>query len=126
MPYSINYDETGFISLVYEGQANLKDMKAVIASGVSLAIKRNCFRVLSDFRAMKLNLSVMDLFSIPFNQIVQSQELNVPFYKFRRAVVVPAADFENYKFFENVAVNRSHIIKIFVDMEDAISWLLEK
>jgi len=126
MPYTLNYEEAGFIRLFYEGDANLKEMKAVIAQGVALAEEKDCVRVLSDFRAMKLNLSMMDLFSIPRNQISQSKELNIPFYKFRRAVVVPKADFENYKFFENVAVNRSHQVKIFTDPEDAISWLLQK
>jgi len=126
MPYTLNYEEAGFIRLFYEGDANLKEMKAVIAQGVALAEEKDCVRVLSDFRAMKLNLSMMDLFSIPRNQISQSKELNIPFYKFRRAVVVPKEDFENYKFFENVAVNRSHQVKIFTDPEDAISWLLQK
>lgn len=126
MPYSINYNEAGFIKLLYEGEANLKDLREVIASGVSLAMERNCFRVLSDFRTMHLNLSVMNLFSIPENQKTLSRELNVPFYKFRRAVVVPERDFEKYRFFETVAVNRSHNVKVFVELEDAISWLLEQ
>ena len=65
MPYTINYDEVGIIRLVYQGHADLKDMKEVIAFGVALAIEKNCFRVLSDFRAMKLQLSVAELFSIP-------------------------------------------------------------
>jgi hypothetical protein len=126
MPYTFNYEEAGFIRLFYEGDANLKDMKKVIARGVSLAMEKNCFRVLSDFRAMKLHLSVMQIFSIPDNQVTQSRELNVPFYKFRRAVVVPKEEFKNYKFLENVAVNRAHQLKVFLDPEDAISWLLEK
>jgi hypothetical protein len=126
MPYTINYDEVGIIKLVYQGRADLRDMKEVIAYGVALAIEKDCFRVLSDFRAMNLQLSVAELFSIPLNQISQSQELKVPYFKFRRAVVVPEAEFRNYKFVETVAVNRSHQLKIFLDMEDAMSWLLEK
>ncbi|MBL8062923.1 MAG: hypothetical protein JNK32_07890 [Anaerolineales bacterium] len=126
MAYTLNYEEAGFIRLFYEGDAKLKDMKEVIEQGVALAREKNCFRVLSDFRAMRLNLSVVDLFSIPAYQASQSKELNVPFQKFRRAVVVPNEDFDNYKFFENVAVNRSHQVKIFIDPEDAIAWLLEK
>jgi hypothetical protein len=125
MPYTLTYDETGFIKLFYEGDANLNDMKAIIANGVSLAIEKNCFKVLSDFRTMKLNLSVMDLFSIPKNQIIQSQELNVPFTKFRRAVIVPKEQFDKYKFFENVAVNRAHQIKVFIDLDEAMAWLLQ-
>jgi hypothetical protein len=43
MPYELNYEEAGFIRLFYEGDANLKDMKKVIARGVSLATEKNCF-----------------------------------------------------------------------------------
>lgn len=126
MSYTLHYEDTGFIRLVYEGDAKLKDLKTVIAQGVALALEKDCYRVLSDFRAMSLSLSALELFSIPDHQVSQSKELNVPFYKFRRAVVVPKEKFEKYKFFENVAVNRSHRVKIFVDPEDAIAWLLQK
>jgi hypothetical protein len=126
MPYSINYNEAGYIELIYEGEANVNDLGEVIAKGASLSKEHNCFRVLSDFRAMQLNLSVMSLFSIPENEKMLSRELNAPFYKFRRAVVVPEKDFEKYKFFETVAVNRSHTVKVFVDLGNAVSWLLEK
>ena len=126
MPYTINYDDLGMIKLVYEGDADLKDLKEVITRGVALAMEKNCFRVLSDFRAMKLHLSVTALFSIPLEQISLSRELRIPYFKFKRAVVVPEKEFENYKFVENVAVNRSHQLKIFLDMQDAISWLLKE
>ncbi|MEP7135344.1 MAG: hypothetical protein ABI904_10470 [Chloroflexota bacterium] len=126
MSYSINYDEMGFIRLTYEGDANLSDMKEVLSHGALLAAEKSCFRVLSDFRAMKLDLSVMELFRIPENQKEQSRELKMHFAKFRRVVVVPERDFNKYKFFENVAVNRAHRVKIFTDIEEAIEWLLEK
>lgn len=125
MTYKINYDEAGFIRLFYEGDADLRDVREVIAKGVSIAQERNCFRVLSDFRSLNLKLTAADIFSIPLKQIVQSRELDIPYYKFRRTMVVPEADYDKYKFFENVAVNRSHVIKIFTDIEDAISWLLD-
>lgn len=126
MPYTIYYDETGYIKLVYEGEADLNDVEEVIARGVSIALERNCFQVLSDFRAMKLSLSLTNLFTIPVNQITQSREMKVPFYKFRRAIVVPEMDLQKYKFFENVAVNRAHNVKIFIDVKEATSWLLKK
>jgi hypothetical protein len=126
MPYTIDYDDLGMIKLVYEGDADLKDMKEVITRGVALAMEKNCFRVLSDFRAMKLHLSVTALFAIPLEQMSLSQELKIPYFKFKRAMVVPEEEFRNYKFVENVAVNRSHQLKVFLDIQDAISWLLEK
>jgi len=124
MPYSLHYEEAGFIRLTYEGDATLKDMKEIIAQGVALASEKNCARILSDFRNLKLTISFMDLYSIPNLQASQSKELNTSFYKFKRAVVVPEADLKRYKFFEDVAVNRSHTIKIFIDMDAAIEWLL--
>lgn len=126
MAYNIYYDEKGFIRLQYEGKADLRYIREVINHGVAIAKEKNCYRVLSDFQKMTLELSASHIFSIPIKQILQSRELEVPYYKFRRAMVVPEIDFEKYLFFENVAVNRSHVIKIFTDTETAISWLLSK
>jgi hypothetical protein len=74
---------------------------------------------------MKLNLSITTLFAIPERQQSHGAEMNVPYYKFKRAMVVPRAQFEKYKFFETVAVNRAHTIKIFLEMDAATTWLLE-
>jgi hypothetical protein len=60
-----------------------------------MACERDCYRMLSDFRQLRLILSVMDLFSIPAMQAALSKEMKIPFYHFRRAVLVPAQDFEN-------------------------------
>lgn len=126
MPHTISYDDKGYICLQYEGKADLRYIREVINHGVAIAKEKNCYRVLSDFQKMTLDLSAADIFSIPIKQILQSHELDVPYYKFRRAMVVPEDDFEKYKFFENVAVNRSHVVKIFTDTEEAILWLFYK
>jgi len=125
MPYTLNYENAGFIRLVYAGEANLNDMKEVIARGVALASEKNCLRILSDFRSMRLNLSIMDLYSIPSLQKSQGILLNSPFYQYKRAVIVPTEDYKKYKFFEDVAVNRAHKIKIFTDEAEAVHWLLQ-
>lgn len=125
MSYMLNYEKEGYIKLIYEGNANLNDIKDVITQGVLLAQENNCLRVLSDFRKASLSLSIMELFSIPSKQEVQSKMLNVPFYRYRRAVVVPAGDYKKYKFFENVAVNRSHQVRVFISFDEASNWLME-
>ena len=124
MSYQVSYEQAGYIKLVYEGDADLRDIREVINRGVSLAMKQNCFRVLSDFRSTYLHLSAMDIFSIPVKQIMQAHEMEVQYFKFKRTMVVPVADFEKYKFFENVAVNRSHNIKVFTGFDEALMWLL--
>lgn len=126
MSYTITYNESGYFILVGEGNATLKELREAIISGSPLVKERNCFRVLSDFRNLKLGLSVIDIFSIPALQAALSKEFDTPLRLFRRAVLIPEADYEKYKFFENVAVNRSHIVKIFIDEERAVSWLLQK
>lgn len=126
MPYTITYNEAGYIILAGEGDARLKDLREAIVSGFPLVKEHNCFRILSDFRQLKLNLSMIDIFTIPSIQSVLSRELNMPFYHFRRAVLVPDHDYDKYKFFENVAVNRSHVVRVFIDEERAVSWLLQK
>jgi hypothetical protein len=125
MPYTIEYDQAGYILLTGEGDTRLKDLQEAIVNGHPLAAERNCYRVLSDFRNLHLTLSIMDLFSIPAMQSALSKELKTPFYQFRRAVLVPPQDYDKYKFFENVAVNRSHMVRVFLEKEQAVSWLLQ-
>jgi hypothetical protein len=125
MPYTIEYEEAGYILLTGEGEARLKDLQEAIVNGRPMVKERHCYRVLSDFRKLHLTLSIMDLFSIPSMQASLAKEFNTPFYRFRRAVLVPPQDYDKYKFFENVAVNRSHVVKVFLEKEQAVSWLLQ-
>ena len=125
MPYTIQYQEEGYIRLVYEGEARIDDLKDILARGAVLAREHNCLRILSDFRAMTLQLSLYSLYSVAEIQKEVSQELNMPLYNFKRVVVVPQGNYHMFKFFENVAVNRMHKIRIFTEYEDALQWLLE-
>ena len=126
VPYTITYNEIGYIVLSCSGTARLKDLSEAIVQGAPMVEQYNCYRVLSDFREMKLTLSIMDLFSIPATQAMLSEKLHMRYHWFRRAVLVPEADFEKYKFFENVAVNRFHVVKVFTEKAEAVSWLMEK
>lgn len=126
MSYTITYNESGYIVLIGEGSATLKELREAIINGSPLVKERNCFRVLSDFRNLKLGLSIIDIFSIPALQAALSREFDTPLRLFRRAVLVPEQDYDKYKFFENVAVNRSHNVRVFISEERAISWLMQK
>lgn len=126
MAYVLTYEEAGFLKLVYDGPAKMDDLKEVITAGALLALEKDCFRVLSDFRSMTLDLSVMDLYSIPALQAFLSKDLAVHFSKFRRALLVKPGDYERFKFFETVAINRAHTVMIFVELNDAMKWLMRE
>ena len=44
-------------------------------------------------------------------------------FSIRRALVAQD-DLENFRFFENVAVNRGQRVKLFTDIDEARRWLL--
>ncbi len=123
--HRIYFEEPGYIRLVYEGDAKLTDLKEVLTRGVALAVEKKCFRVLSDFRGMSLKISITQLYWIEEIQQELSRELDVPFHYFKRVVVVPAREYPRYKFFETVAVNRMHRIKVFTDYKQALEWLFD-
>jgi len=124
MPFSADYDKAGFISVAYHGEATMEGMIELIACGTRLAKEWNCFLVLSDYRAMKLELSISALYDLPNQLVLQAQKMGLSPYKFKRALVVPVEKLEPYKFFELVSSNRAHLLKVFTDMEQARAWLL--
>lgn len=125
MPYTLDYDPAGFIKLAYEGQANVIEIQAAIAAVLVLAKERRCFRALTDLRAIQSDLSMSELFPLPDRERELARAARLPVVTFRRALVVSARrQTELYQFFENVAVNRSQTVKVFVTLEPAVAWLL--
>lgn len=80
--------------------------------------------ILSDYREARFPLSMIDVFNLPdrHNQLLKTLGSDVHSYK--RALVFDIKDFEMATFFENVAVNRGHHVKVFLDETDALAWLV--
>ena len=79
--------------------------------------------ILSDYREARFPLSMIDVFNLPDSHNLLLKTLGSNVHSYKRALVFDKKDFEMATFFENVAVNRGHNVKVFLDEADALAWL---
>ena len=121
MVFDIHYDqEYNCIKGSYNGNINLEAIKEYAKEIKKTVSKHNCKHFFNDLRKANLDLSTMHIYNIP-NLLIQ---LGID-HSWRIAIVV-LKDSEDYSFFETVAVNRGHIVKLFMDPDEAMNWLTER
>lgn len=126
MQYFIKYDsDNKLIIASAEGQAELSELLQMLRDIISLAKQENCSNILTDLRAAELNLTTMNIYTLPESVALEMFENGLDYHKIRRAFVAKKEQ-EDLKFYENVSINHGYQTHIFYDMDIAINWLLEK
>ena len=127
MGFTVTFDEqAGYIHAVYEGELDMPGILDMMRT-VGLAVKEHdCYLVLSDYHQATLAISIMDLYEIPKIILQRGREMGVSAYKIKRALIISAATYENFRFFETVSLNNSQTVKIFTEEDAAKEWLLAK
>jgi hypothetical protein len=121
MEYNVDYDqENDYLIASYEGVLNFETMKEYVREIVSTAQECNCKRLLNDLRKVRITGATMAIFNTP-----EAMEIEGMDGSWKRAVVVDEQYRQDFRFYENVAVNRGHRIKVFTEFDDAIIWLKE-
>lgn len=93
----------------------------LITEARTLAAKAG-YDILWDVRQARLQIKLADFFYLPRNV----EELQTsPTMSVRVALMVPQADLEKYAFYEDVAANVGLTVKVFLDEDEAITWLTE-
>ena len=93
--------------------------KSAVDAMVNACIKANCTKALFDCRPMTGDLSTMDRFDIAeYGSSAIERAIKIAMLG-RDDQLLPD------KFFENVAVNRGLALRLFYDIDEAISWLKE-
>lgn len=104
------------------GEMEVTAARAFCAATTAYARERDCLKVLIDHRDLIFHLSTMDIFQM--NQYAEELGLR----RFSRIAFVMSqekSNRENFRFFENVFVNRGYGVKIFIHYDQALQWLLE-
>ena len=125
MSYISSYNsKTHVIESKFIQNLNFAEVKGFISDGALISKENNCPFFLSDYRQVRLKLSTMEIFKVP--QIMQAEfsSLNLWVNRLKRAVVA-AEDLEDYRFYENAAINRGQHLKVFTDINEAKKWLSE-
>ncbi len=121
MGYELDYDaEMKIIRGRVQGELNPLLVQSMAADLAKLGKRHKCTRLLNDLREALISKSLIDVYSLP-------REVERAGIKgsFRRAIVVnPPLD--DFRFFETVSINQGQEVRIFLDPEEALLWLVGK
>ena len=101
-----------------KGKRTVESIKEATTQIVEKCNKHKCTKVLVDVRDFKERIffsEIFDLVSKDLPDIIQ--------HKINKVAIIDIEGHNfNKQFFENVAVNRGHNVKIFTDFNNAIQW----
>ena len=121
MPYKIAYEkENKYILIIVEGDFALPMLKNLAADVARYIEQHGCNRILNDMRQAKLTKGTIDIYNMP--KIASASGIDT---HCKRALVVSEHS-SDFHFLETVFINQGHNVKMFTDIEEAMSWLLNK
>jgi hypothetical protein len=125
MTHTVTYNpDPGVIHTIAQGKLTLSEAKEIITEIAQLAIEKNCFLCLSDYRQVTMEMTTLQIHDLPkiLSTIVASLGLRPS--QFRRAIIAEK-DSKDYLFFETVTLNNAQQVRLFQDVEEAKKWLLQ-
>jgi hypothetical protein len=126
VPHTITYNaEEHIIEMKAQGSLTMDEASEIISDMIKFVKERDCHFILSDYREAKLDLSILEIYGLPkmISTLLADSELSA--HKIKRALVVEQNS-KNFKFFETVTLNNMQWAKLFVAIDKAKQWLLEK
>jgi hypothetical protein len=121
MSYELKFEhEEDPLRVKATGTRNLETVLAMIKDMYAECAESQLKKVLLDVRALKSCLDTLDAYEIPARYLPVMRNLSVVTHV---AIVDLKKCEENNKFFENVAVNRGFMLRVFSDTKKAVEWL---
>ena len=119
MPYEIKYDtNSACVMCKMTGKIDLQIVNDFILEVIPFLEKKRSECVLNDLRGANLNLSTSDIYTIP--KLLAQAGLG---FTVRRAVVFNTKP-DDFAFFETVSVNQAQQVRVFINFNEAIQWLM--
>lgn len=120
MAYEIQVKlEKDFLNVHVKGERDSESIKKVTKDILTKCIDRKCFNVLIDVRDFKNRIGTLEIFmlaSAELPEIIKG--------KLEKVAIVDQRGFEDkIKFFEDVARNRGHNVRMFTEYDEAINWI---
>jgi hypothetical protein len=125
MPFDIRYYENEYIiesNLL--GDFDWQVMVNMVPALAKQIKEKECNRVLLDYRSGKINLSTLKIYDTPVKLKEEFEKYGVNLFALKRVLLINAID-SDHKFFETVMLNQGQTLKIFLDKDSAIQWLIE-
>ncbi len=122
MSHQLRFDaELGIVYIKFEGSQNVETIFKGFSEAILIAESIDAFRVVSDFRAATLQLSTLQIYSLPDALSACKPDSSPWLHKYRHAVVANIDD--DYRFMVTMLNNRSQNAELFESVSDAESWL---
>ena len=108
-----------FLFVKVKGNRSIETIMDSTKQIVEKCNKKKCSKVLVDVRNFNNRINFSDIFNL-----VSKDLPDIINHKIKKVAIVDVDGHNfNKEFFENVAVNRGHNVKIFTDINNAMDWL---
>jgi len=119
MKYELTYDvERNLIIGHICGEFDSSLVTKMASDLADMIQKHDCYRLLNDLRSAKITPSTLEIYAMPRN-VAKSREA----MRCKRALVV-SGSLNDYHFLETVSANLGQQLKIFIDIDTAVDWLM--
>jgi len=116
MAYSVEYDAVEkMIMAKIVGKTTQSELQEFGSRIIHMIKQENCFHILTDLREAAMNVSVVEMFNMPFKlrEIAEAEQVSI--YSAKRAVVALKTQ-KDLEFYETVSRNRGYYMQLFHDM----------
>ena len=108
-----------YLYVKVKGKRSVDSIKEATKQIAEKCDKLKCESALVDIREFKERINFSEIF-----ELVAENLPKIINHKINKVAIVDMEGYNfNKQFFENVAINRGHNVKIFTDMNEAIQWL---
>lgn len=122
MSHKLRFDaDLGIVYIQFEGAQRVDTIFKGFNEAILVAESIDGFRILSDFREATLDLSTLEIYSLPDALSACKPDSSPWLHKYRHAILAVADD--DYRFMVTMLNNRSQFAELFDNPADAETWL---
>ena len=119
MEYNVEYDQENDILIArYQGVLEIESLINLAKVITKKGQEHDCKRLLNDFRHASIEVDTMELFNVADQ--LKSEGFD---RKWKRATVIAEQYRGHLRFYETVAFNRGHRVRVVTELDEAINWL---
>ena len=117
--YEMEVKKPDYLYVKVKGKRTKESIKKATEGIVEKCQENKCSKVLVDIRDFSERINITEIFDLASKELPE-----ITMSKINKVAIVDNEGFNyNKNFFENVARNRGHNVKIFTNIDNAMQWL---
>ncbi len=122
MSHNLRFDKnSGIVYIRFEGAQRVDTIFRGFSAAIDFAGSIDGIRILSDFREASLELSTLQIYSLPDTLSACRPDSSPWLHKYRHAILAIADD--DFRFMVTMLNNRSQVAELFESLSAAEIWL---